>query len=201
MKISKFTKLFKDMNKKFLLLFVCAIIPFMIMRVMEQQYEKQSGRDFDIMEFELPGSAENLTLLIQNWQDAPSKEFLLNQLYIDFFFMLLLFPAIACLCFWAAGATKQLVDKGFRSFVPVYKGMQTLGYSQFLALSMDLSENFRLIHYVSESGTSEIFLFEIMVRLKFAIVILGITASMLTLATTTFWRAKNKNRLSLKADS
>lgn len=183
------------MRKKFFLLLLGAIISFAAMRYHEFLFERQSGRIFDIMEFELPGSAEQLTALILLWQDPPAKTFVLQQLFIDFFFMVFLFPAIACLCFWGAELVEKLYPQSNFSKSVLSRLLYFIGYAQFAALLFDISENIRLIQFIQHGAAADIFLFETLVRLKFILAILGILVGLSTVLISTFFLAKQKKRM------
>ncbi len=183
------------MRKKFFLLLLGAVISFAALRFHEFQFERQSGRIFDVMEFELPGSAEQLTALIQLWQDPPARTFVLQQLYIDFFFMVFLFPAIACLCFWGAELVEKLYLQGNFTRNAVTRLLHLIGYAQFAALLFDISENIRLIQFIQNGAAADIFLFETLVRLKFVLAISGILVGLSTVLISTFFLAKRKKRM------
>jgi hypothetical protein len=182
------------MRKKFFLLLFGAIIAFVALRYHESQFESQTGRMYDVMEFELPGSAAELTALIQLWQDPPAKNFVLQQLYIDFFFMGFLFPAIACLCFWGAERLQKLQSIGQPRLQGLGKLVRVIGYAQFAALFFDISENIRLIVYIQEGVAADIFLFETMVRLKFIIAFGGIVIGLVTIMVSAVMLASKRTK-------
>ncbi|MBK9733566.1 MAG: hypothetical protein IPO92_00820 [Saprospiraceae bacterium] len=88
------------MKYLFWMLIVMAFTAMITMRIKQKQFEVASGKQFNIMHFELPKGKTNLNQLLTDWKVEPEKHFILTQLSIDYIFMSTLFPAILSLCFW-----------------------------------------------------------------------------------------------------
>ena len=76
----------------FLIFLLLTVIAFGMMRRHQFQFEAATGLKFNVMEFELPGSAEKLNELIVDWSKPEQKAFVLKQLQLDYFFMSTMFP-------------------------------------------------------------------------------------------------------------
>jgi len=163
------------MKYAFFVFLFLAVLTFSWMRIHQYQFEQASGYSFNIMDFELPGSVDNFNALLKAWSSEDEKAFVLKQLWIDYFFMSTLFPALFILCVWAGKMViereKLLGHKGR------YQGMKvilsTLAVLQLLAWIFDIVENVRLTNWINQGYAESLFLFEEMVRLKFFFAIAG----------------------------
>lgn len=163
------------MKYAFFAFLLLAILSFSWMRIHEYQFEQSTGYSFDIMEFELPGSVDNLNKLIKSWSQEDKKAFVLKQLWMDYFFMSTLFPALFILCIWAR---KMVVEREeILGQIGRYQGMKvilsTLAVMQLLAWVFDIVENVRLTYWINQGYAEDIYMFENMVRLKFFFAIVG----------------------------
>lgn len=164
------------MKKLFFILLSLAFLAFIALRIHQFNFERNTGHKFDVMDFELPGSVENLNSLILQWDATDQKEFVLDQLKIDYFFMFFLFPAIAVLNLWARkriiSTSKEGKEKSIQFLIPWL--LIVVAVLQFVALGFDLSENIRLTQWINQGYALEIGCFEALVRLKFLFAFLGI---------------------------
>jgi hypothetical protein len=127
--------------------FALTLSAFIAMRVHQFQFESESGLRFDVMEFELPGSVDNLNLLLKEWSTPQKKQFVLQQLFLDYFFMTSLFPFIALLNLWNRKRTRKIEihqNKRNRYYSLLKVTFLSIAILQCLALFFDLSENIRL---------------------------------------------------------
>jgi hypothetical protein len=166
----------------FTLLFL-AIVAFAALRVHQYRFESRTGNKFDVMAFELPGTEGNLNALIQAWSEPEKKNFVLQQLRIDYFFMTTLFPAILVLCLWALLGLIRLEKRqgAPNRFDYLKRLLLLLAVLQVVAWAFDLSENIRLSAWINQGFAGNMLLFETLVRLKFIFAIAGILISLLTL--------------------
>ncbi|WP_373522763.1 hypothetical protein [Aquiflexum sp.] len=163
------------MKITFIILFVLALAAFGFMRYHQYQFEKSSQLKFNVMDFELPGSKENLNKLILEWSSPESKEFVLDQLRIDYLFMSTLFPTILMLCLLVR---RRLQESFFKSkTIPKYQILNYLllglAFLQLFAWIFDIMENIRLSTWIKLGEVGNMFLFETLVKLKFLFAILG----------------------------
>ncbi|WP_373523427.1 hypothetical protein [Aquiflexum sp.] len=163
------------MKINFIILFVLALAAFGFMRCHQYQFEKSSRLKFDVMKFELPGSKENLNKLILEWSSPESKEFVLDQLRLDYLFMTTLFPAILMLCLLVRRRLQESLFK-YRD-IPKYQILNSLllglAFLQLVAWLFDITENIRLTSWINQGEAGDMFLFETLVWLKFLFAVLG----------------------------
>jgi len=67
----------------FVIFFALTISAFIAMRAHQFQFESETGIRFNVMEFELPGSVDNLNVLLKEWSTHQKKQFVLEQLFLD----------------------------------------------------------------------------------------------------------------------
>lgn len=168
------------MKITFIILFVLALAAFGFMRYHQYQFEKSSQLKFDVMKFELPGSKENLDILILEWSSPENKDFVLDQLRIDYLFMSTLFPAILMLCL----LVRRKLQEAFHvtNAPSKYETLSTLllglAFLQLFAWLFDISENIRLTTWIKQGYAGDMLLFETLVKLKFLFAILGVLLSL-----------------------
>jgi hypothetical protein len=176
------------MKYAFFVFLFLAVLSFTWMRMHQYGFEQSTGSSFNVMDFELPGSVDNFNNLLKKWSSEEEKAFILKQLWIDYFFMSTLFPALFILCLWARKMAiereKLLGHKGR------YQGMKvilsTLAGMQLLAWVFDIVENVRLTTWINQGYAENLFLFEDMVRLKFFFGIVGALTAMSVIAFTRY---------------
>jgi hypothetical protein len=168
------------MKITFILLFLAALSAFGIMRYHQFQFEKSSQLKFDVMKFELPGSKENLNRLILDWSLPESKEFVLEQLKLDYFFMSTLFPAIlmGCLLVRRRLQEKAVNSNNISKYGVLSYLLLGLAFMQLFAWLFDISENIRLTIWIKQGYAGNMLLFETLVKLKFLFAILGVLLSL-----------------------
>ena len=71
------------LKSAFFIFLLLTIIAFVLMRYHQSQFESETGLKFNVMEFELPGSATRLNELIIAGAERKKKEFLLQHLKLD----------------------------------------------------------------------------------------------------------------------
>jgi hypothetical protein len=165
------------MRVKFFIFFALTIVAFIAMRVHQFQFESESGIRFNVMEFELPGSEENLNALFKEWGSAEMKQFILEQLFLDYFFMMSLFPCIAVLNLWNRDRLKIIEihqNKRYKHYSLLKVTFIATAILQSLAIVFDLSENIRLTVWINQGFVDNMLLFETLVRLKFLFAFFGI---------------------------
>jgi len=162
-------------NTFFILLFL-AVAAFGAMRYHQYQFEQSNQVKFDVMKFELPGSRENLDRLILEWSAPEKKNFVLDQLRLDYFFMSTLFPAILMLCLLVRRKLQETAIKSTNSSKYSMPGtlLLVLAFLQLFAWLFDISENIRLTIWIKQGYAGEMILFETLVKLKFLFAILGV---------------------------
>ncbi|SMD42235.1 hypothetical protein SAMN00777080_0775 [Aquiflexum balticum DSM 16537] len=168
------------MKSTFIVFLFLALSAFGVMRYHQYQFEKSSQLKFDVMKFELPGSKENLDKLILDWSSPESKEFVLNQLRLDYFFMSTLFPAILMGCLLVR---RRLQEKAVNSNNTSKYGVLSslllgMAFMQLFAWLFDISENIRLTIWIKQGYAGDMSLFETLVKLKFLFAILGVLLSL-----------------------
>lgn len=168
------------MKNAFFVLSFLAFAAFGTMRYHQYQFEKSHHVKFDVMKFELPGSKENLDRLILKWSAPEKKQFVLNQLNLDYFFMSTLFPAIIMLCLLVRRKLQEtaITSKNstkFRLLAPLLLG---LAFLQLFAWLFDISENIRLTNWINQGYAGDMLLFETFVKLKFLFAVLGVMLSL-----------------------
>jgi hypothetical protein len=52
-------------------------------RVHQFQFEPETRIRFNVMEFEIPGSADNLNVILKEWSKPQMKQFVPGQLFLD----------------------------------------------------------------------------------------------------------------------
>ena len=168
------------MKSTFLILLGLTIIAFGLMRYHQFQFESSSGLKFNVMDFELPGSEERLNELIAEWSEPEKKEFVLQQLKLDYFFMSSLFPAIFILCLWARQKFQilELKNQSPNKFRFTKNMLIFLAALQVFALIFDVSENIRLTNWIQQGFAGNMVLFETLVKLKFVFAIAGFLFSL-----------------------
>jgi hypothetical protein len=168
------------MKSTFIVFLFLALSAFGVMRYHQYQFEKSSQLKFDVMKFELPGSKENLDKLILEWSSQENKEFVLDQLRLDYFFMSTLFPAILMGCLLVRRRLQESFFK-YRN-IPTYQVLNSLllglAFLQLFAWLFDISENIRLIIWIKQGYAGDMLLFETLVKLKFLFAILGVLLSL-----------------------
>lgn len=168
------------LKNSFFTLLLMTTIAFGMMRYHQFRFEAATGLKFNVMEFELPGSADKLDELIADWSEPEQKAFVLEQLQLDYFFMSTLFPTIFILCLWAR-KKYQILGRKVRSpdrFGPATSLLIVLAGLQVLALAFDISENIRLTIWIQQGFVGNMLLFETLVRLKFLFAVAGILGGM-----------------------
>jgi hypothetical protein len=163
------------LKSSFFFFLLLTVIAFVMMRYHQSQFESETGLRFNVMEFELPGSAERLNELITAWAEPEKKEFVLQQLKLDYFFMSTLFPTIFILCMWARQKFQVLAgqNKSPNTFSFLKNLLLFLAMLQVFALLFDISENLRLTQWIQQGFAGYILLFETLVKLKFLFAISG----------------------------
>ncbi len=168
------------MKSTFFILLGLTIISFGLMRYHQFQFESETGLKFNVMDFELPGSEERLNELIAEWSEPEKKEFVLQQLKLDYFFMSSLFPAIFILCLGARQKLEilELRNHAPDSFLIPENMLFVLGILQVFALIFDISENLRLTNWIQQGFVGNLVPFETLVKLKFVFAIAGFLFSL-----------------------
>lgn len=164
----------------FFIFLLLTIIAFWMMRRHQFQFEAATGLKFNVMEFELPGSAEKLNELIETWGEPEQKAFVLKQLQLDYFFMSTLFPTIFILCLWARKNFQVLELKNHSPdrFTFPKNLLLFLAAFQVLALIFDISENIRLTQWIQQGFVGNMVLFETLVKMKFVFAAAGFLSAL-----------------------
>jgi hypothetical protein len=146
------------------------------MRYHQYRFEQTSQLKFDVMKFELPGSKENLDRLILEWSSPESKEFVLDQLRLDYLFMSTLFPAILMGCLVVRKKVQEIAinSKNISKYKVLSSLLLGLAFLQLFAWLFDISENIRLTIWIKQGYAGDMLLFETLVKLKFLFAILGV---------------------------
>ncbi|MCL6259000.1 hypothetical protein M3O96_07880 [Aquiflexum sp. TKW24L] len=167
------------------------------MRYHQFQFEAATGLKFNVMEFELPGSAERLKGLIASWGEPAQKAFVLQQLKLDYLFMSTLFPTIFILCLWARKNFQVLELKHhYPNKFQFHKNLLLfLAAFQFLALIFDISENIRLTQWIQQGFVGDMLFFETMVKLKFFFAIVGLLGGLVLIVVAQSKVGKKKKRV------
>lgn len=153
------------------------------MRIHQSNFEAETGAKFNVMAFELPGSEENLNMLIKVWSEHEKKEFVLQQLRYDYFFMSALFPCILVLCLWALLKMIRVEKKIGKSgqFLFLKRALLILALLQLFAWAFDVSENLRLSAWLEQGYVGNMLMFETLVILKFVFAITGFLVGLIAL--------------------
>jgi hypothetical protein len=172
-----------------LIFFTLTLSAFIAMRLHQFKFESEAGTRFNVMDFELPGSTDNLNVLLEEWSSPQKKQFVLKQLFLDYFFMLSLFPCIALINLWNRERIQkiEIFQNKRNQYYPLLKvTFLSIAILQFLALLFDLSENIRLTLWINQGIVNNMHLFENLVRVKFLFAFLGIFSGIVGMIYTTF---------------
>ncbi|MBK9151100.1 MAG: hypothetical protein IPM26_08895 [Saprospiraceae bacterium] len=145
---------------------------------------------FNIMKFELPCSKEALDSLIKFWtSDIERKEFVIQQLHIDYVFMSVIFPFVMVWCLRMRSRYIS-VNQGESKNI-LAKILLIFGLLQLLAWAFDFFENRQLEEWIIAGKAGEIALFKALVISKFIIILVGVFLSIITYIKTRNFSAKN----------
>ncbi len=184
------------MKQLFFTLLFLTLCTFFLMRIHQSNFEAENGYKFNVMAFELPGSEENMNVLIKDWSEPEKKEFVLEQLRYDYFFMSALFPCILVLCIWALLKIIRLEKKTGKSrqFLFLKRMLLILALLQIFALAFDVSENLRLSAWIEQGYAGNMLMFETLVVLKFVFGITGFLVGFAALGVVYTKRKRLKSR-------